>query len=383
MDVPGSGQSDGALGRAQAADEPARLRALARPQARHTREDLARTAKEFESVFLDILMRAMRETVPENDLMGSGGATRVYRQLHDTELARTLAGTGDGLGIARLLEQQFASQFPTDDDSEEADDALASRALAASGPARAVPTPVALSRYRQAGGAAPADHVAATRRATAAERLLAGATPTHAPATGSDARPAWGPLPGGEAVPDVSRPLAAAPTAAKPEAAPSPRLDLVPVDRRLALAPMAAAEADTVRRFGPEIERAAEAAGLDPRLVLAVVMEESGGDPSARSRTGAHGLMQLMPGTARDLGVRDRLDPEANLTGGARYLADQLEHFDGRLDLALAAYNAGPGNVERAGGQVPGFRETRQYVQRVMARYGRLQGGTELDTESQ
>ena len=85
-----------------------------------------------------------------------------------------------------------------------------------------------------------------------------------------------------------------------------------------------------MRRFGPAIDRAAEAAGLDPRLVLAVVMEESGGNPTAHSPAGAHGLMQLMPGTARDLGVTNRSDPGANLAGGSRYLAEQLERFDGR-----------------------------------------------------
>jgi soluble lytic murein transglycosylase-like protein len=163
-------------------------------------------------------------------------------------------------------------------------------------------------------------------------------------------------------------------------AAASARFGLVPSDRRLADAPLVAAEADTVRRFGPAIDKAATGSGLDPRLVLAVVMEESGGDPAARSTAGARGLMQLMPGTARDLGVRNTLDPAANLDGGARYLAAQLDRFEGRLDLALAAYNSGPGNVDRAGGRVPHFTETRNYVDRVLERYNRLRSGTDLDT---
>jgi len=107
-------------------------------------------------------------------------------------------------------------------------------------------------------------------------------------------------------------------------------------------------------------------------------MEESGGDPGAESQKGAQGLMQLMPATAREMGVDDALQPGANIAGGARYLSRQLERFDGDLDLALAAYNAGPGAVQRAGGQVPDYPETRRYVQRVTARFNRLAGGTEL-----
>ena len=120
--------------------------------------------------------------------------------------------------------------------------------------------------------------------------------------------------------------------------------------------------------------------GLDPGLVLAVMMEESGGDPQALSPRGARGLMQLMPATAEEVGVTDRTDPMQNVRGGARYLKNMLERYSGDLDLALAAYNAGPGNVEKAGGRVPAFRETRNYVERVKARFEGLGGGTEMAT---
>ncbi len=139
-----------------------------------------------------------------------------------------------------------------------------------------------------------------------------------------------------------------------------------------------AAVADTLQRFEREIESAAHGSGLDPALILSVVMEESGGDPLARSRRGALGLMQLMPGTARDLGVGDRTDAAQSLQGGSRYLADMLRKFAGRLDVALAAYNAGPGTVDRLGGKVPAYPETRRYVDRVLERYERLGGGTPL-----
>lgn len=105
---------------------------------------------------------------------------------------------------------------------------------------------------------------------------------------------------------------------------------------------------------------------LSPVLIEALVWQESRWNPYAVSPAGARGLAQLMPGTARDLGV-DPDDAFANLEGGARYLREQLDRFDGDLERALAAYNAGPGRVERAGG-IPNIRETQTYVAAIMVR---------------
>ena len=115
------------------------------------------------------------------------------------------------------------------------------------------------------------------------------------------------------------------------------------------------------------------AAGVDPALVAAVAQTESGFDPRATSRTGAAGLMQLMPATASSLGVADPYDPVQNVRGGAVYLHALLERFHASVPLAIAAYNAGPGAVERYGG-IPPFAETQAYVDRVMAAY-RARGG--------
>jgi soluble lytic murein transglycosylase-like protein len=108
--------------------------------------------------------------------------------------------------------------------------------------------------------------------------------------------------------------------------------------------------------------------GLDPALVLAVASVESGFKPKAVSPKGAQGLMQLMPATAASLGVSDAFDPETNLEGGSRYLAELITLYEGNLTKALAAYNAGPGAVNRHGG-VPPYRETRAYVKKVLERY--------------
>lgn len=108
--------------------------------------------------------------------------------------------------------------------------------------------------------------------------------------------------------------------------------------------------------------------GVDPALVKAIIANESGFDPSATSKTGAQGLMQLEPGTAAGLGVSNAYDPAQNIWGGTRYIRGLLDRFHGDLRLAVAAYNAGPGAVEKYGG-VPPYAETQAYVENVLDSY--------------
>lgn len=288
------------------------------------KKKLFQTAKELESLFLYHVLKAMRSSIPQADnesalALGRGMGKDIFTQIFDEELAKRISGNGDR-SLAAIL-------------------------------------------YRNLEKALERSHASPE---------------TVAPPTKTPSFPVKQNLPVKPYLQLKSSPDTAASSPFPPKL--TGALNPSPITNRQSLAPAAPTEGikslrsvvstfssvdnEAMGRFGELITRASAKYNLDPQLLSAVIDAESGGNPDAVSPAGAKGLMQLIDSTAAEMGVKDSLNPEENIEGGARYLRILLDTF-GDLKKALAAYNAGPATVKKYGG-IPPYRETKNYVDKIM-----------------
>ncbi len=252
-------------------------------------QKLIKACQEFESIFIGDMLKTMRSSFSEKSgLFGGGMGSEIFQDMFDTELAKHISTSSNGMGLSRVLYKSLSGEEAPETDSDQSpfDD---------------------LVKFMQA-----------SSQAQNRSWLL-----NHAP----------------EMFQKTPQPP-----------------------------PVIGSTSKQIRNFHPQIARASQANGVDPALVYAVIHQESSGNPEVVSSKGAKGLMQLMDPTAKELGVADSLNPEQNIQGGTKYLRQMLDRFEGDLELALAAYNAGPGTVERYGG-IPPYTETQNYVKKVKQRY--------------
>jgi Rod binding domain-containing protein len=228
-------------------------------------------AREFESLFSSMMLKAMRKTVGDNTLIPLSMGEKIYTEMLDDEYAKMIGDNGS-LGLAGLIEKELR---------------------------RNEGTPVSM------GKTAPPSWMYE-------KGMLPSAVQSYQPIT----------------------------------------IDYAQVAQR-------------VEKWNGLITEISNEYAVDKNLVAAVVAQESAGNQYAVSRAGAKGLMQLMDTTARQMGVTDSFDPAGNIVGGVKYLRRLLDTFDGNVQLALAAYNAGPGAVDKYNG-IPPYRETREYVASVL-----------------
>jgi Rod binding domain-containing protein len=249
---------------------------LASPQSENTPASSASTsrarevAQQFEAIFVSFMLKAMRGTVGENELMPAGMGEKIYTDMLDGEYAKMMAEHAS-FGLGDLLMRELESSGATPD---------------------------AFGDFQQ----------------LSMESMLT----SHG---------------------------------------------IHPLQQQLKTE--SGSLSDSVKQWQSIIDEASSRYDVDSSLVAAMIAQESAGNPHAVSRAGAKGLMQLMDGTARDMGARNVFDPRDNVLSGTRYMRHLLDRFDGNVQLALAGYNAGPSAVERHKG-IPPYSETQNYVQRVL-----------------
>ncbi len=241
---------------------------------------LLKISANFEAIFVEKLLKSMRQSSDDNSLFGDGLGAQTYQSMFDSKLSQKIAQDG-GFGVGKLLFNELSSRINLSEDDQEKQ-------------------PVSLKKL------------------------------------------------------------------------------VMPPEKSFNGKPI-----EQTTGFHEIIQQAAKKYHLPVHLIYGVIAQESNWDPKAVSKVGAKGLMQLMDTTATELGVRNPYDPQQNIQGGAKYLRQQLDRFQGNIKLALAAYNAGPGNVEKYGG-IPPFKETQDYVEKVLLhsrKYNQLLNNIETESD--
>lgn len=276
---------------------------------------LRKACRDFESIFVSYMLKSMRKATEKSDLFGEGLGTEIYTEMFDMKLADELAASGQ-MKIGDILFKEYA--------------------------------PLVESKKAEIQRKSPAS-VIQPKANTSTEPKIAVPPEPQKQAAKSDNKV--------ELIKEV----------VKPDNTATELIGPMP-DKTADAKPVASAGSTIFAKFEDLITAAADKFGLNPALLKAVIKHESNGNPQAVSPDGAKGLMQLIDSTATMMGVVNPFDPVENIMGGAKYLSQLLDRFDGEIDKALASYNAGPGAVEKFNG-IPPYKETRDYVKKVMATY--------------
>ncbi len=293
---------------------------------------LKKACQDFESIFIYYMLKSMRTSDSKSNLFGEGLGSDIFMQMFDQGLADKMAASGQ-LNIAENMFSKYAAMVGGAD-------------ISASQPTRPVEVRDPVIR----------DNTIAPQ-----------ASPTQKKVVSIESK---------SAVPDPQSAIPENEISSPPVSISEPQADATNVAAKsLAISPTglkkATSQKAVVEKYHDIIATAAADNNIDPNLVKAVIMQESGGNPNAISSKGAKGLMQIMDGTAKMLGVTDPFDIKQNIEGGVKYLAGLIKKFEGDIQKALAAYNAGPGAVQKYGG-IPPYDETTDFVNSVMSHFNGL-----------
>jgi Rod binding domain-containing protein len=293
---------------------------------------LKKACQDFESIFVYYMLKSMRSSDSKSNLFGEGLGSDIFQQMFDQGLAEKMSASGQ-LNIASSMYNKYAAF------------------LGAQDPPKSQPTQ-------------PTDNLSPIiSKSTIGPQI---SSPIIQPAVQTKSEPVSGAI---NAVPDIKvDPL--------PVSISEPKADVTTVVEKTTtkaanLSKKAARQKAVIDNYHDIIADAATANNVDPNLVKALILQESGGNPNAISSKGAKGLMQIMDGTAKMLGVTNPFDIKQNIEGGVKYLGDLIKKFEGDIKNALAAYNAGPAAVQKYGG-IPPYDETTDFVDSVMKNFNGL-----------